>query len=585
MYFDELETITFTKGKFINFSRDDVVEKVWLENYEQGIAHEIGELKYNSLAEYITNRCEKFADNTSFVNMGASITYKELNEYSDQFGLYLRHELGLQKGDRIAIMMPNLLQYPVALFGAIKAGLIVVNLNPLYTESELRLRLSDSETKNIVVLANFMDKVEGVRSDTPIDNVIVAHIGDMLGGVKGGLINFILKYVKKMVPSFDKTRVTPFPDIFALGKKHAGKDFPEITPEDILFLQYTGGTTGPAKAAVLTNRNILSNAAQASEWVKHFIEEGKETIVTPLPMYHIFSLTMNVIIFSGFGAKNIIITNPRDIPKFIKTIKDSQFTIMSGVNTLFNALMHNKEFKNVDFSKVKLVLGGGMAVQRSVAEKWQEITKKPLLEAYGLTETSPAVTINPCTATGFTGSIGFPLPSTEIKILDDDDNELGFNERGELCVKGPQVTPEYWRSPEETEEKIVDGWLKTGDIAVVDEKGFVTIVDRKKDMINVSGFKVFPNEVEEVIASLPGVMEVGVIGENVNEAQEVVIAYVVKKDNDLLEATVKDHVKKELTTYKHPKRYYFIEELPKTNVGKISRKDLREYHEAHNKVS
>lgn len=559
------------------------MEKVWLKNYEGGIPSDIGELKYESLVEYIDSSCKKFAESISFINLGKGITFRELHDLSEKFALFLRHELKLKKGDRFAIMMPNLLQYPIAMIGALKAGLSVVNVNPLYTADELKFQLKDSDTHTLLVASNFAHTVEKVHRTWPLKHIILTDIPELMSPIKRFLINFALKYVSKMVPKHGIKDYWTLKGAIKAGEQHAGKGFPEISRTDTAFLQYTGGTTGVAKAAILSHQNILANIEQSMQWMKNHAEVGKELLVTPLPLYHIFSLTVNCMIFIGLGSRNIIITNPRDTKRFIKTMKNAGITAMSGVNTLFNALVNDPSFKEVDFSKYKMTLGGGMAVQETVAHKWEAITGKPLLEAYGLTETSPAAIINPLNIDSFTGKVGLPLPSTDIMICDDDGNELGFNTPGEIYIKGPQVMQGYWNRPVETAKVFKNGWLKTGDIATVNEEGFVTIVDRKKDMILVSGFNVYPNQVEEVIVSCSGVLEVGVIGEKQADGpNEMVVAYVVRSNESLTQETIIAHAKRSLTSYKLPKKIIFIDELPKTNVGKISRKALKELHQIKN---
>ena len=507
--------------------------------------------------------------------MGKSITYKELDILSQKFSLYLTEELHMRKGDRLAIQSPNVLQYPIALFGALRSGIIVVNTNPLYTPSEMKHQFNDSGCKTILILSNFAYNLEKVISETKIEHVIVSDMGDMLGTFKGGVVNFVVKYVKKMVPKFSLPSAVSFKKALSIGGKYEFKRC-DISPEDIAFLQYTGGTTGVSKGAMLTHYNVLSNVTQMSEGIEILLEERKEVCITALPLYHIFALVCNALVMFKYGAKNVLITNPRDMKGFIKELSKHKFSVITGVNTLFNGLLHADGFKDLDFSKLKVALGGGMAVQKVVANKWKEITGSPLAEGYGLTETSPVVTMNPLDGTDRVGTIGMPLPNTDVKFIDDDNNEVGIGERGEICVKGPQVMKGYWKRPDETNEVMDGDWLKTGDIAVIDEDGFIQIVDRKKEMVLVSGFNVFPNEVEHVISSHPKVLEVGVIGVPDKKTTEAVKAVIVKKDDSLTPEEIKLHCKEKLTNYKCPKHISFTDELPKSNVGKILRRIIKE---------
>ena len=486
-------------------------------------------------------------------------------------------ELGLKKGDRVAIMMPNCLQYPIATFGVLRAGLTVVNVNPLYTARELKHQLVDAGASAIVVVDNFGHTVQDVLADTPLKQVITTGLGDMIGFPKGAIVNFVLKYVKKMVPDYDIPGAVRFRDALAAGKRHALPQV-DIDPGDIAFLQYTGGTTGVAKGAMLTHRNLVANMQQASAWLgANQLERGKEIIITALPLYHIFALTANGLVFMELGGLNHLITNPRDMPGFVKELKGTRFTAITGVNTLFNGLLNTPGFDEVDFSSLKVTLGGGMAVQRAVAERWKKVTGVTLVEAYGLTETSPAACINPLDIKEFNGSIGLPIPSTDVCVKDDDGNVLATGQVGELCVKGPQVMKGYWQRPEETAKVIdADGWLHTGDMARIDDKGFVYIVDRKKDMILVSGFNVYPNEVEDVVAAMPGVLEVAAIGVPDERSGEAVKLFVVRKDPSLTAEQIKAYCRETLTGYKQPRHIEFRTELPKTNVGKILRKELRD---------
>lgn len=559
-------------------SKESTLEKVWLTSYESTVPYEIAELRYTNLAEYMQACCDQYSDQIAFTNIGTDLTFKEFDEQATAFANFARHELKLKKNDRIAIMMPNLLQYPIILFGALKAGLVVVNVNPLYTADELRFQLADAGVDMLVVLANFADTVAEVIKDYPLKHIVVTQLGDCLGAVKGPLINFALKYVKRMVPSVKLPNALSFKEVIQRGRQLRHVTMPSIYLTDIAFLQYTGGTTGVSKAAILSHQNILSNIEQSSQWIKSCSEPGNELLITPLPLYHIFSLTVNCLIFLGLGSRNVLITNPRDTDRFVKILRQHAFTAITAVNTLFNTLSDHPDFPKCDFSRLKVALGGGMSVQRAVAEKWESITGKPLLEAYGLTETSPGAIINPMYIESYNGTVGLPLPSTDIKICDQSGQELGFNEPGELYIRGPQVMHGYWNRPDETSKVIVDGWLRTGDIAEINEQGFVKIVDRIKDMILVSGFNVYPNQIEDVLVKCPGVKEAGVIGERQDDAKELVVAYIVKSDQTLSPENIESFAREHLTAYKIPKKILFIDELPKTNVGKISRKDLKSIH-------
>lgn len=553
------------------------MDKPWLQSYPSSVPAEIDIDKYASVVDIFTESTAHFADRPAFHNLGTTITYQQLEEYTQAFASWCQHEAGLVKGDRIAIMMPNLLQYPVAVFGALRAGLVVVNTNPLYTDRELQHQLKDSGAKAIVVVEAFAHTLADVIENTDVETVVTTRFGDMLSFPKSLLINFVLKYVKKMVPAYSLPGAHNMKDVLARGKQLPVASA-QITHDDIAFLQYTGGTTGVAKGAMLTHRNMVSNIQQAWTWISAVEQdEGDELIVTALPLYHIFALTANCLTYMKLGAMNLLITNPRDMPGFVKELGKFKFTAFTGVNTLFNALMNTPGFDQLDFSKLKLTLGGGMAVQKPVADRWKEITGNTLIEAYGLTETSPAACINPMDLPEYNDSIGLPLPSTEGSIRDPDNKPLPAGESGELCIRGPQVMKGYWQRPEETAATIdSEGWLHTGDVAIMNEKGFFKIVDRLKDMILVSGFNVYPNEIEGVIATMPGVLEVGAIGIPDEHSGEVVKVVVVKKDPSLTEADVKAHCKQELTGYKRPKVIQFVDELPKTNVGKILRRELRE---------
>ncbi|MEO6154370.1 MAG: AMP-binding protein [Thermomonas sp.] len=551
-------------------------ERPWLDHYPEGVPDEIELNEFQSIPAVFEAALAKFRDNIAFSNMGKMLTYGELDRLSRHFAGYLLGEMKLKKGDRIAIMLPNCLQYPVAILGVLRAGLTVVNTNPMYTPRELKHQMVDSGASAILVLDNFGATVQEVLAEVPGVHVITTGLGDLLGFPKGTIVNFVLRYVKKMVPDYDIPGSIRFRDTLTLGGLHQLSDV-VIGHEDLAFLQYTGGTTGVAKGAMLTHRNLVANMQQAAAWVGGNIRMGEEIIVTALPLYHIFALTSNCLVFMKFGARNHLITNPRDMPGFVKELKSVPFTAITGVNTLFNGLLHTPGFDQVDFSHLHLTLGGGMAVQRAVADKWKQVTGCTLAEAYGLTETSPAVCINPPELGAFNGSIGLPVPSTDVCIKDDDGNMLPMGEIGELCVKGPQVMRGYWQRPEETAQSIdAGGWLHTGDIAKMDAQGYFYIVDRKKDMILVSGFNVYPNEIEDVIAMMPGVLEVAAIGVPDEKSGEAVKVFVVKKDPALSVEAIKAFCRENMTGYKQPRHVEFRDELPKSNVGKILRKELRD---------
>lgn len=552
-------------------------QKPWLKSYPAGMATEVDLSTYTSVVDIFTEATGRFADRPSFSNLGKTISYAELDKHTQHFASWLQHDAGLKKGDRIAVMMPNLLQYPVVVFGALRAGLVVVNTNPLYTERELEHQLTDSGAKAIVVVEAFAHTVSNVIAKTDVEVVVTTRFGDMLGFPKSLLVNFVLRYVKKMVPPFNLPGSHSFKDVLTKGASLPAAGA-EVSQDDIAFLQYTGGTTGVAKGAMLTHGNMIANILQAYTWITVTdLQEGKEIIVTALPLYHIFALTANCLVFMKLGASNLLITNPRDMPGFVKELGKVPFTAFTGVNTLFNALMNTPGFAELDFSSLKMTLGGGMAVQQAVADRWQEITGQTLIEAYGLTETSPAACMNPMTLTGYNDSIGLPIPSTEASIRDPENQAVPMGETGELCIRGPQVMKGYWQRPDETAKTIdSEGWLHTGDVAQMNEDGFFKIVDRLKDMILVSGFNVYPNEVEAVIAMMPGVLEVGAIGLPDEHSGEVVKVVIAKKDSSLTKEDVIAHCKENLTGYKRPKVIQFVDELPKTNVGKILRRELRE---------
>jgi long-chain acyl-CoA synthetase len=552
------------------------MEKVWLKSYPKGVPEFVELGQYNSLAHMFDECAERHRHLPAFANMGASISFSELNIESYNFAAYLQTELGLVKGDRVAIMLPNLLQFPIALYGALRAGLVVVNINPLYTPRELVYYLKDSGAKAIVILENFSDVLAEVVHETAVEKVILARVGDMLGFPKSLLVNFILKYVKHTIPKSNLDNVASFNEVLTIGQQRKLVK-PELTRDDLAFLQFTGGTTGLAKGAMLSHGNLLANVLQAGAFFGPALSEGKETVITALPLYHIFSLTANCFLFTSIGGLNYLITNPRDMKGFVKELSKIKFSVITGVNTLFNGLLNTDGFSNLDFSHLKVTLGGGMAVQESVAKEWHATTGCVLAEAYGLTEASPAVTMNPYNLKEYNGTIGLPIPNTEISIQDDDGNHLGIEEAGELCVRGPQVMQGYWNRPEETKNVLSeDGWLRTGDIAMVSVDGFIRIVDRKKDMILVSGFNVYPNEIENVVQSLAGILEVAAVGVDDEESGEVVKLFIVKKNPALTEEGVLAHCEDRLARYKWPKYIEFRDELPKTNVGKILRRALRD---------
>ncbi len=552
------------------------MEKVWLKNYPEGIDPEVSMGNYRSINDLFNEAVNKYQNSPAFTNLGVTISFNELEEQSRQFACYLQNTLKLGKGARVAIMMPNLLQYPVALFGILRAGMTVVNVNPLYTPRELKHQLNDSKTSAIVLVENFARTLEEVIDQTDVKHVILTGIGDRCSFLKRNLVNFVIKKVKKMVPAYSLPKASWFNDVLNLGANQSITDH-KTDLEDIAFLQYTGGTTGVSKGAVLLHKNMLANILQASTWLKPVVKEGQEIIITALPLYHIFSLTANCLTFMKYGGLNVLITNPRDMPGFVKELSKFKFTALTGVNTLFNGLLNTPGFASLDFSSLKMTLGGGMAVQEVVAKRWQSVTGTPLLEAYGLTETCPAVTINPMNLKQYNGTIGLPIPSTDVSIRDDQGQELGFNEPGELWVKGPQVMAGYLDRPEETSKVITeDGWLLTGDVATINEEGYLKIVDRKKDMILVSGFNVYPNEIEDVVAAHPGVLEVAAVGVPSESSGEQVKLFIVKKDKNLTSDQVLSFCKENLTGYKVPKLVEFKDELPKTNVGKILRRELRD---------
>ncbi|MCY9869368.1 long-chain-fatty-acid--CoA ligase FadD [Vibrio barjaei] len=556
------------------------MDKPWLSRYPSDVPEQINPDQYPSLVEMFEQSVHKFADQPAFVNMGSVMTFRKLEERSRAFAAYLQNELKLKKGDRVAIMMPNLLQYPVALFGVLRAGLIAVNVNPLYTPRELEHQLNDADAKAIIIVSNFASTLEQVVENTPIKHVVLTSLGQMLPRAKGTVVDFVVKYVKGMVPKYDLPGAISFRKALHKGRRLQYVK-PFMTGDDIAFLQYTGGTTGVAKGAILTHRNMIANVMQAKGMYAPVLNEGRELVVTALPLYHVFALTVNCLLFIEMGGQNLLITNPRDIPGFVKELQKYPFTAITGVNTLFNALINKEDFHELDFRGLRLSVGGGMAVQRAVAEQWKKTTGCLLLEGYGLTECSPLVAAYPHDLEQYNGSIGLPVPSTEVRIVDEDGNPVTDDSKGELQVRGPQVMQGYWQRTEATKEVInQEGWLSTGDIVQFDEDGFLHIVDRKKDMILVSGFNVYPNEIEDVIALNEKVLEVAAIGEANEASGEIVKVFVVKKDSSLTKEEIIEHCRKHLTGYKIPKRVEFREDLPKTNVGKILRRVLREENDA-----
>ncbi|HHP7241221.1 MAG TPA: AMP-binding protein [Cyclobacteriaceae bacterium] len=548
---------------------------LWFSSYPEHTPHEIDPDIYKSLPDLFNQSFIKFSDKIAFENFGKKITYSNLSARSASFAAYLQDK-GLKKGDKIAIQLPNLLQYAVALFGSLRAGLVVVNTNPLYTSREMEHQFRDSGAKAIIILANFASTLEKIIDATKIELVIITEIGDMLGPIKGAITNYVVKHIKKMVPRYNLPQATPFKDTLKASPRNFKEE--EINGDDLAFLQYTGGTTGVSKGAMLTHRNMVANLEQVCCWMQSSdMKEGEEIMITALPLYHVFALTCNALVISKLGGNNLLITNPRDMKGFIKELSKHKFTVMTGVNTLFNGLLNQEKFKTLDFSHLKFSFGGGMAVQRPVAEKWLEVTNSPLAEGYGLTETAPVLTANPLGKGQVRiGTIGLPLPSTIIKILNDDGEEVPIGAPGEICAKGPQIMRGYWKNDEETEKVFMNGWFKTGDVGIMNEEGFIKIVDRKKEMILVSGFNVYPNEVEETIASMDKVLEVGAIGVPDRKSTEAVKVFVVKRDQSLTKKQITEFCKDKLTAYKCPKYIEFVDELPKSNVGKILRRVLKE---------
>ena len=551
------------------------MDRPWLKQYPPGVPADIDPDSYASLRDIFEEACAAHRHSPAYTNMGANVSYAQLDELSRAFAAWLQQKSGLSRGDRVALMMPNILQYPIALFGVLRAGMVVVNTNPLYTARELEHQLKDSGAKAIVIVENFVHVLQQVLPRTDLKQVLVTRIGDLLGFPRGLIVNFVLRFVRKQIPAWTMPGASTFKSALGGGLGLKLEPVP-LAGEDVAFLQYTGGTTGVAKAAILTHRNMVANVLQANAWINPALaRKTVGTVITALPLYHIFSLTANGLLFLRLGAHNVLITNPRDFPAFVAELKKYKFFFISGVNTLFNALLHTPGFESVDFSELRVTLGGGMAVQRVVAEQWKRVTGNVLTQAWGLTETSPAACINPM-GLDFNGSIGLPVPSTDISIRDDDGKELPVNGVGEICVFGPQVMRGYWNRPDETEKVMFGDWLRTGDIGRIDAAGFVYIEDRKKDMILVSGFNVYPNEIESVAAAHPGVLEVAAVAQPDENSGEVVALFVVKKDPKLTAEALIAYCRTELTGYKVPRHVYFRAELPKTNVGKILRRALRD---------
>ncbi len=552
------------------------MEKIWLQNYPEGSPKTINVTPYDSLLEMFESAVRKHPDIPAYINMGKVLTFRKLEERSRAFAAYLQNELRLEKGDRIALMMPNLLQYPIALFGALRAGLVVVNVNPLYTPRELEHQLNDSGAKAIVVVSNFAATLEKIVFETSIKHVILTRMGDQLSFGKRTLVNFVVKYIKKIVPKYKLPHAVSFREALSIGKQRQYVK-PTIYKDDLAFLQYTGGTTGVAKGAMLTHGSVIANVAQA-KWVAEPLLKGtRERIaVIPLPLYHVFALSVNCLLFIELGVTGLLITNPRDIPGFVKELKKYPFVALTGVNTLFNALLNNENFKEVDFSNLKLSVGGGAAIQSAVAKRWHTLTGSHIIEGYGMTECSPLIAATRSDSTEHTGSIGVPVPNTDIRIVDDEGNDVAIGERGELWVKGPQVMQGYWQRPQDTADVLKDGWMATGDIVVMGEDLNLRIVDRKKDMIIVSGFNVYPNEIEDVIAHNPKVNEVVAIGIPSKSSGEAIKIFVTKKDESLTREELRNYCRQYLTGYKIPREIEFRDELPKSNVGKILRRILRD---------
>ncbi|SDZ27374.1 AMP-binding protein [Herbiconiux ginsengi] len=548
----------------------------WLKSYSPELSPTIDPVEYGSIGELIHEVCHKYADRPAFSNLGTVLSFRQIDALSDRFAAFLVGELGLAKGDRIVLQMPNLLQYPVAVFGALKAGLVVVNANPLYTAHEMKKVFVDSGAVAIVVLQNFADKLEKILGETSIEHIVLTDVGDLLPPAKRILTNFVVKHVQKIVPKHGLTGTIGFREALEKGAKHASVSLPEVTRGDTALLQYTGGTTGGTKAAIVTHLNLMSNQAQMLAPMRLRLDEGAETVIAALPMYHIFCLTVNCLAFFNFGAHNVLITNPRDTAGLTKTIATTKPSVLILVSTLAASLLDRDDFKALDFSGVKLTVAGGMALRGSTAAAWKDATGNDVLEGYGLTEASPVVAVNPTWMPPRVGTIGLPLPSTDIEMRDDDGNVVPLGEAGEMCVRGPQVMSGYWNQPEATADVLKGEWLLTGDIASMSDDGYITIVDRKKDLIVVSGFNVYPSEVEEVAMAYPKVKDAGVIGVPDEHSGEAVVLFVVKADDSLTEDELRSYLKGELAGYKRPKRILFRADLPKSNVGKVLRRELRE---------
>ncbi len=557
-------------------------ERPWLKNYPSGVPANVDPDIYTNLVTFFEKTLEKYAKQTAFVCMDKSMTFAEVDKKSKSFAAYL-HSRGLEPGDKIALMMPNLLQYPIALFGALRAGLIVVNTNPLYTPREMKHQFTDSGCKAVVIAENFAANLEKIIGDTAIKIVITTSIGELLGFGKRQVVNFVVRRIKKMVPKYNIPNAVTLGEALTQGARFSIKSF-ESGPDDAVILQYTGGTTGVSKGAMLTNKNLIANMQQVRAIMMPFLEDGKETIICPLPLYHIFAFTVNCLALFSLGAKNVLITNARDLDTLISAFKKYPISTMTGVNTLYNALLNNKEFLKLDFSPLKITVAGGMALQQSVAREWQQVTGCQLTEGYGMTETSPVACVNPLDGTARPGTIGLPVPSTDMRVVDEDGQVLGIEQVGELQVKGPQVMKGYYNRPDETEKCLQDGWMSTGDIGSMDADGFFRIVDRKKDMILVSGFNVYPNEIEDVVVTHPKVLEVAAIGVPDDRSTEAVKIFVVKKDKSLTAEELEAHCKENLTGYKRPRDIEFRKDLPKTNVGKILRRKLKEEEQEKSKT-
>lgn len=552
-----------------------MVDRIWTQHYPPGVSQEISYDKYSTILDIFEEACRRFADKPAYSNMGATITYGELDTLSANFAAYLQNHTNLKKGDRIAVQMPNLIQFPVVVFGAMRAGMVIVNTNPMYTAREMEHQFNDAGCKALVALANFGDLIQEVLPRTGIETVIITEVADMQKPLKRTLMNFVIRKIKKMVPDFHIPQAIPFTKVMKLGRTDRFNSAFRPDIDDLAVLQYTGGTTGVAKGAMLTHRNLVSNMLQM-DFVLTDLKLGEEIVITPLPMYHIFSFTVNCLAMMARGAHNVLITNPRDIPAFVKELSNWRFTALTGLNTLFVALMNSAEFKQLDFSGLKITVAGGMALQAAVAEQWEKMTGCRVAEGFGMTETSPVVCVNPPYAIQI-GTIGIPVPATDVKIVNDEGEEQPIGERGELLVKGPQVMKGYWQRPEATADTIdEDGWLKTGDVAIIQEDGYLRIVDRIKDMILVSGFNVYPNEIEDVVCSHPDVLEAAAIGVPDEKSGEAVKVFVVSSNPSLTKEDVKTHCKDNLTGYKLPKYIEFREDLPKSNVGKILRRELRD---------